>query len=99
MLAATKPKRTAPAKEPNATYAMNDTQESKTLDQQFEALTHQLSRYTSYKAVFLRGIVYGVGTALGATVIAAMVFGLFRFFAQPLFEATPLESDTFLPQN
>lgn len=60
-------------------------------------LTSTIERTYSYKAIFLRGIVNGVGTFVGATIIAAIVitiltqtlglFGIAEYF------------ESFLPKN
>lgn len=62
------------------------------LSKQLALLTKELKSYTSLKAVFLRGIIYGVATVLGATVIAALVFGSLYRFTKPILDELPLSS-------
>jgi hypothetical protein len=63
---------------------MNE-EEKPTLEEQFALLAEELQSYTSYKRTFVRGIVYGLGTAIGATIIAAVVLsGVYRVFG-PIF--------------
>jgi hypothetical protein len=56
-----------------------------TLEEQFSLLTEELRSYTSYKRSFLRGVVYGLGTAIGATIIAAVVLGGMYRIVGPFF--------------
>ncbi len=68
--------------------------EDKTLNENIVELTHTIKRVSSYKFVFLRGIINGVGTFIGATIVAAVVitfaiqvlgfFGLEGYFEQLL---------------
>ncbi len=46
------------------------------LDTQLEKFNKNLIRFNSYKMVFLRGIISGVGGAIGATIIAAILISL-----------------------
>lgn len=41
-----------------------------------DKLSKNLTKYTSYKQVFYRGLIQGLGTALGATILTALVIGL-----------------------
>lgn len=65
------------------------------IQKQLEVLAQELRSYTSLKAVFLRGIVYGVATAIGATVIAAIVLSVLYRIASPIVEQLPLSSAVF----
>lgn len=55
-----------------------ENEESSTTDQELleavHVLSHQLDRYNSIFWMFIKGIVIGLGTALGATVVAGAVF-------------------------
>ncbi len=46
------------------------------LDTQLEKFNKNLIRFNSYKMVFLRGIISGVGGAIGATIIAALFISI-----------------------
>ncbi len=71
--------------------------DDKTLNENVVELTHTIKRVSSYKFVFLRGVINGVGTFIGATIVAAIViafaiqvlgfFGLEGYFEQLLPEA------------
>lgn len=47
-------------------------EELKTLNQAIADLHHTTKRLNSFKMVFVRGIIGGIGTFLGATIIAAV---------------------------
>lgn len=63
---------------------MSDAPEETQLSEHLEQLAKELTQYTSYRAVFLRGIVYGVGTAIGASIIAAILVSAGYYFSRPL---------------
>jgi hypothetical protein len=51
------------------------------LNSNLDKLSSRLAKIYSYKQVFLRGIVNGVGTIIGATVVAALLLTLVLRFA------------------
>lgn len=61
---------------------------SETLDKNLQALNQTLQRTNSFKYSFLRGLVIGTGTAIGATVIAAIVIAILARSLQR-FEGVP----------
>lgn len=69
-----------------------DNDDPVSVSEHLEKLSHELRQYTSLKAVFIRGIVYGVATALGATVVAAIVFGALYRVAEPVLDQFSLGS-------
>lgn len=69
---------------------MNTTdQEVKKLNDALETLTARLEKIYSLKFVFLRGVITGIGTVIGASIVAAIVFTVILQFAD-LFGLRPL---------
>lgn len=46
------------------------------LNKNFEELNNNLNKYTSYWKVFLRGLVRGVSTVIGATIFAGIIISI-----------------------
>ena len=53
---------------------MDDTEQ---LNKNLEKLNENLEKQVSLKFVILKGAVYGLGTAIGATIVASILFSLF----------------------
>lgn len=49
----------------------------KSLNENMVRLSHIIQRVNSYRFVFLRGIVMGIGTFIGATIVAAIAITIF----------------------
>ncbi len=65
-------------------------EEETSLAEHMDRLSRELSQYTSYRAVFLRGLVYGAGTAIGASIIAALLVTAGYYLSRPLTDTDTL---------
>jgi hypothetical protein len=54
----------------------SDTDHTKELNENLIRLNENLERQLSFKFIILKGAVYGLGTAVGATIIAGLVLSL-----------------------
>lgn len=69
---------------------MSEHSDETSLEEHLDRLTGELRQYTSYRAALLRGIVYGVGTALGASIVAALLVTAGYYLARPIAETHAL---------
>ncbi len=51
-------------------------EQNRKLSKSIQKLSKSLDRSTSFRYVFLRGIVNGLATAIGATIVAGLVIGV-----------------------
>jgi hypothetical protein len=64
-------------------------EDMKKLNENIEKLSGKVSKLSSFRVTFLRGILFGLGSAIGAGLIAAILVGAFNWFIHS-FDGVPV---------
>lgn len=72
--------------------------ESQLMNHNLVKVAKQLEKANSFKLLFIRGIIMGVGTAIGATIIAGIVIAMLVKFLN-VAESFPILNDLLKQSN
>lgn len=64
-------------------------QETKILSESVDRLSDKVTKLTSLRRSFLQGIFFGLGSAIGASIIAAILIGTFNWFLHSVNSSVP----------